>query len=239
MSKYYIKAHAKKVTSDGLLTGIVGSTAAVDRYGEIVNQESWNLDHYKNNPVILWAHNLSFTQDQPPIGKAVRIEVERGKGLVFDIQFDMKDPFAADIARKYKEGFLNAFSVGFISHARASDDDGNTILLENELLELSAVPVPANPEALQALKQRSFAVRSWESLLKTMEQEDQEAEPQPETITNTDSLGESGGGEEKREATPTKTSLGGDAQAVAVIREATRQLQEVLRHINSQQRAAR
>jgi len=167
--KRFTKGLVKAIgDTDGLLTGVVGSTADVDRYQEIINQETWQLDNYKSNPVILWAHNLTFGEDRPPIGKAVRVGVEDGK-LVFDIQFDMADSFAADIFRKYKEKFLNAFSVGFIAHQEAVDDSGHTILLNNELLELSAVPVPANPMALQSLKARSFSVRSWESLIKEVE----------------------------------------------------------------------
>lgn len=176
--KQYIKALVREITDDGRLLGVTGSTPAVDRYDEIVDANTWQLENFKTNPVILWAHNLGFDKDQPPIGRATRVEVRDGK-LMFDIQFDMKDEFAADIFRKYKEKFLNAFSVGFIPHAFGENDDGNLILMNNELLELSAVPVPANPEALQSLRQRSFAPRSWKSMLKeadeAQEQHTQEA----------------------------------------------------------------
>lgn len=167
-TKQYIKALVREITDDGRLLGVTGSTPAVDRYDEIVDANTWQLDNFKSNPVVLWAHNLTFGEDRPPIGKATNVEVRDGK-LMFDIQFDLKDSFAADIFRKYKEKFLNAFSVGFIPHAFGEDDEGHLILMNNELLELSAVPVPANPEALQSLRQRSFAVRSWKSMLKDAE----------------------------------------------------------------------
>lgn len=181
MEKKYIKATVKNIQEDGLLSGIVGSTAAIDRYGEIVDQKSWILDNFKKNPVILWAHNLTLGDDKPPIGKAVNVEVKAGK-LRFDIQFDMADPFAADIFRKYKEGFLNAFSVGFMP-GRVEDiqDESHpelrAILKNNELLELSAVPVPANPEALQSLRAKSFKAKSWDRLIKeTTKEEEQDDE---------------------------------------------------------------
>lgn len=167
-TKQYIKALVREITDDGRLLGVTGSTPSVDRYDEIVDANTWQLDNFKSNPVILWAHNLGFDKDQPPIGRAINVEVRDGK-LMFDIQFDMKDSFAADIFRKYKEKFLNAFSVGFIPHAFGEDDEGHLILMNNELLELSAVPVPANPEALQSLRARSFSVRSWKSMLKDVE----------------------------------------------------------------------
>lgn len=190
-TKQYIKALVREVTDDGRLLGVTGSTPSVDRYDEIVDANTWQLDNFKSNPVILWAHNLGFDKDQPPIGKATSVEVRDGK-LMFDIQFDLKDSFAADIFRKYKEKFLNAFSVGFIPHAYGEDDEGHLILMNNELLELSAVPVPANPEALQALRQRSFASRSWKSMLKDAEEthtehtQEAEEEVDDEATANTD-----------------------------------------------------
>ena len=187
--KRYAKGYVREVSgeTEGLLSGVVGSTAAVDRYGEVIDQESWDLKHFKKNPVILWAHNLTFGEDRPPIGKAMKVKVVDG-ALQFDIQFDMADPFAADIFRKYKEKFLNAFSVGFIPHKiqRSDQNDEAPILMDNELLELSAVPVPANPEALQQLKARSFRVRSWDAMLKEADDEhekDEEEEDSEEVET--------------------------------------------------------
>jgi len=172
-TKKFTRAYVKEMgDSDGLLVSAIGSTADVDRYGEVVDQSSWDLKHFKQNPVILWAHNLTMGEDRPPIGKATKVKVENGQ-LVFNIQFDMADPFAADIYRKYKEGYLNAFSVGFISHKvqRSTDNEDNVVLMDNELLELSAVPVPANPKALNQLRARSFSVRSWSSMVKEVEAE--------------------------------------------------------------------
>lgn len=268
MNKRILKGLVKKVAkTDGLLTAVVGSTAAVDRYGEIVNQETFQLDNYKKNPVILWAHNLSFGEDRPPIGKAIRVEVKNGQ-LEFDIQFDMADPFAADIFRKYKEKFLNAFSVGFIAHDVARNDEGATVLLNNELLELSAVPVPANPEALQSLRARSFAVRDWDKMIKEVEDENEDhaepakddtTDPKPKDevtapadpangaqdesdISGDDSQGkpvdEIEGGESERSSSPINPKQVASKQLVAVVREATRQLQTVLAMVNAEAKEA-
>lgn len=177
--KRFVKAYVREVDAEkGKLIGAVGSTDAVDRYGEIIDQASWDLKNFKKNPVMLWAHNLSFGEDRPPIGKLTKIKIEDGK-LLFDAQFDMEDPFAADIFRKYKEGFLNAFSVGFIPHTIQRYDEAgqpldSIVLHDNELLEMSAVPVPANPEALQSLRSRSFAVRDWTKMLDEAEQNDKD-----------------------------------------------------------------
>lgn len=177
----YAKAFVREVgKEDGTLVGAIGSTAAVDRYGEIIDQESWDLKNFKKNPVMLWAHNLTMGEDRPPIGKLTKIKVEDGQ-LVFNAKFDMADPFAAEIFRKYQEGFLNAFSVGFIPHTiQQFTDKGERleapILRDNELLEMSAVPVPANPEALNALRARSFKTKTWNKLMKEVEAEEAEEE---------------------------------------------------------------
>ena len=124
--------------ADGIYR-FIGSTAAVDRVGEVVEQ-NWNLENYKKNPVILYGHD----QTGLPIGKAVNVAVENG-ALTFDVKFVPAEvyPFAGTVEAMYRDGFLNAVSVGFIP----TDIDGNTIK-SAELLELSAVPVPANHEAL-------------------------------------------------------------------------------------------
>lgn len=268
MKKSFARAYVKTITDTGLITGVTGSTAAVDRYGEIIDQESWDLKHYKKNPVILWAHNLTFGEDRPPIGKAAKVAVKDGS-LMFDIQFDMSDPFAADIFRKYKEGFLNAFSVGFIPHRIERVDDEKqpalrAILKDNELLELSAVPVPANPEALQSLRARSFKTKTWDKMVEEVEaesadkDEDKDADKAVDedaivdkvvakitpTITQTisdvvskaipKSPSENGGGAAPDSA-PVKTQQGAE-KLVALIRETTKSFQSVLAEVNAANR---
>jgi len=49
----------------------------------------------------------------------------------------------------YKGGFMSAVSVGFMPDERVwSEEQGGIRFLSQEMLEFSAVPVPANPEAL-------------------------------------------------------------------------------------------
>jgi HK97 family phage prohead protease len=137
------------VPSDRVLE-FVGSTAGVDRYGDIIEVEGWELDNYLQNPVFLWAHDYK----QPPIGKAVAVE-KTSKGLVFRIKFAEPEvyPFADTIFKLYLGGYLRATSVGFrdIEREPITDKDGRHTgwhYKRQELWELSAVPVPANPEAL-------------------------------------------------------------------------------------------
>lgn len=145
----------------GIIDAVVGSTSVVDRMDDIIDQAGWLLKDFKTNPVILWGHNQA--EEKPPIGKALKVWIEnKGKKnakLMFKIQFDLQDSFAAEIFRKIKDGFLNAVSVGFLPEEweELDPDDwfGGLKYTKQQLLELSVVPVPANPQALLGL--RSFS----------------------------------------------------------------------------------
>lgn len=134
---------------DGVIEAVIGSSNAVDRMGEVIDQAGWVLDNYLKNPVILWGHNVR--EERPPIGRALKVWVEgaqrKTKKLMFTVQFDLLDSFAAEIYRKVKDGFVNTVSVGFMP----LEIDDNTYT-KAELLELSFVPIPANPEAVVTLR---------------------------------------------------------------------------------------
>jgi len=154
-----------KEVSDRVLE-FVGSTEDVDREGETISAEGWDLKNYKKNPVFLWAHDYR----SPPIGKSLRVKAEDGK-LMFKIEFADAETyaFADTIYRLYKGGFLKATSVGFIPK-EWNDGDGDKAprraYIKQELLELSAVPVPANPNALQTAQEEGvITVKEFEALM--------------------------------------------------------------------------
>lgn len=143
--QYFDTALEKSIIIDEekrIVDGVIGSTGLIDRQGESINPEGWSLDNFKKNPIILFGHDYYSL----PIGKALKVWVEEGK-LMFTIKFSSK-PFAQDVFDLIKEGMLNAVSVGFIP--LKWDEKGDYTFAEQELLELSVVPVPANPEALIA-----------------------------------------------------------------------------------------
>ena len=93
-----------------------------------------------------------------PIGKALTTAVTNGK-LVQRWQFASDcNPVAKIAAGLYRGGFLRACSVGFIPQAWQDMDPSmnggcNRKFTQQELLEVSAVGIPANPNALaSALK---------------------------------------------------------------------------------------
>lgn len=128
----------------------VGSTADVDRYGDVIEVEGWDLRNYKKNPVFLWTHDYK----QPPVGKAVKVG-KTDKGLLFQVKFPTAEEydFADTIYKLYLGGYLRATSVGFrdLEREPITDKEGRQTgfrYKKQELYELSAVPVPANPNAL-------------------------------------------------------------------------------------------
>lgn len=129
------------------------STQDVDRHGDVVLQEGWDLVNFKKNPVILNSHNYGDAAEV--IGKASNTKID-GKKLVGKITFAVNEnPKAKVIFDLYAGGFLNAFSVGFIPTKFKENKDGTKdwyTIEEAELLEVSAVSVPANARALAKAK---------------------------------------------------------------------------------------
>ena len=136
----------------------IASTMSSDRYGDVVEQ-TWNLESFKSNPVIL----LNHRQDMLPIARAENVAVKNGQ-LEIDVVFDTGDELGAEVARKVKAGFMSAVSVGFqpgksLSRAelpqehQAFSQDGGMFFSDNELLEVSIVTIPANGEAIVTAKE--------------------------------------------------------------------------------------
>jgi len=130
---------------------VIASTAAVDRYGDTIAIEGWELDNFALNPVGPWCHN---TWD-PPVLKWQSWETD-AKALNLEGIETPKDlyPFGYMIGQMMRTGFINAVSVGFLPRKYVFNEDRKgpygpgCDFLEQELLECSPVVVPANQEAL-------------------------------------------------------------------------------------------
>src|ERR1043166_210119 len=124
------------------------SDETLDRYHEIITVSGWKLDTYRKNPVVQNAHSNCSIADT--IGRSLITEV-RGDHLFQRVQFAVEEnPIARVAYALYKGGFLSAVSVGFIP-LRWEDGTQHTPFrrkyVEQELIEVSAVSIPANPNA--------------------------------------------------------------------------------------------
>ena len=125
------------------------STEEPDRHGDIVTAAGWDLAAYRQNPVLLWAHDYT----RPVIGRAAAVWPEPGL-LLARMEFAPTD-FAREVAALYHSGYQQGVSVGFkpLRYTERRHEPTGALLgihfLEQELLEISAVPVPANRQALR------------------------------------------------------------------------------------------
>ena len=136
------------------------SKEVVDRDGDILRASGVDFSNYMKNPVFLSFHNSR----EFPLGKVTKFWVEGNtvKAIVYfpTLEELSTDPNNASEKAKlvdftyhcYKTGMLNAVSVGFIPIEWIETENGYDIL-KWELLEFSAVAVPANQDAIaQAVK---------------------------------------------------------------------------------------
>ena len=125
------------------------SSEEVDRHGDVILAEGWRLAAYQRNPVFLWAHDYT----RPVIGRAVSVWPEPEQ-LLARMEFAPTD-FAREVAALYRNGYQQGVSVGFkpLRYEERRQEKTGAFLgirfLEQELLEVSAVPVPANRSALR------------------------------------------------------------------------------------------
>lgn len=117
-----------------------------DRKGDVIDSSGWVLEGYRENPVVLWAHDRS----RPPIGRALRVWADE-KGLFAEVEF-AETELGEEVKQLYRTGFMRGISVGFLpldaEVRKASDGRRAYLYRRQELLEISTVPVPMHPGAL-------------------------------------------------------------------------------------------
>lgn len=143
----------------------VCSTDTIDSYGERVAQ-NWDLKRFAKNPVALFGHDSRSL----PIGSWHNMRVENGQ-LVGTLKLGsaLANPLSEQVWQCIREKTLCAVSVGFIPHTvrwQKENDVEVMVLDDNELMECSVVPIPANPEAVALMRARAieaFRAKSAES----------------------------------------------------------------------------
>ena len=147
-----LSAPQSAVASDEL--EFIASDETVDRYGDIIRVDGWQLDDFKRNPIVLFGHDTAA-----PVGTAPRVWKDGTKlrasiKLAAEGTSELVNAVRALVAQK----IIRAVSVGFrpTAEPRAlrDDDDMRTGLefIGQELLEISLVAVGANPHALAVAK---------------------------------------------------------------------------------------
>ncbi|MGB3822434.1 MAG: HK97 family phage prohead protease [Rhodococcus qingshengii] len=145
------------------------SDNSIDRYGEIVDQDSWDFKNFLKNPIMLWNHKSWDVEPEHVLGTWSDLAVEKD-GTYATAHFDDDiNPKADTVFKQIIKGTLRCVSVGFIPHSLEYDED-TPILKDNELLEISIVPIPANANAVAlAFKEGSLARKDAMWMLKSMQ----------------------------------------------------------------------
>jgi HK97 family phage prohead protease len=162
------------------------STPDLDRHGTRIMPEGIRTENYDRNPIFIWGHDGygSLMGGGPSIesiiGRTLRHEANRN-GFDHEVEFAPADvnPKAEMALRMVKTGFLNSTSIGFEPKRWHEDQPlargGPPILVfdEVDLLEVSLVPIPSNPNA-QALARALAKMPSPElnSILTDLEDDD-------------------------------------------------------------------
>lgn len=150
----YIETTTKALDNERALIVTI-STSTPDRYGDIMVPSGAKLSSYQNNPVVLFGHDGNAL----PVAKGVDLVVGESD-IKAKVVFPSEGTYALSdtVYELAKQGFMNAWSIGFIPDFTSAEKlpSGGYKFNSWELLEFSAVPIPANPEALTIV--RSFGL---------------------------------------------------------------------------------
>lgn len=148
----------RKKNEDSRTITFIASDDTRDSAGTVLNQDNWNLTRFNSNGIIGYQHKVYGGWDDTDnpdnvIGKGFAYIEDRK--LMVDITFEPAEinPLAEKIYQKIMFGSLRAVSVGFLPVGRGKFGEGadaeTYYFAGQELLEVSVVNIPANPNALK------------------------------------------------------------------------------------------
>ncbi len=141
---------------------ILASDETVDRDYDIIKAKGWQVDNWLKNGALLYGHDPSSPFNV--IGKPVAAEV-RGSKLYVQVKLAKvgTSPTHDAVRSLIEQKILKGVSVGFKSDDYEPNEFGGRTFKSQELLELSVVPVPANPSARMLVK--SFGEEAEKNLI--------------------------------------------------------------------------
>lgn len=137
----------------GMPLRFVISSAGAKRDGIALDMRRFKLDNFSRNPVLLWMHGRE-SRGSLPLGRWQNLRRDDSQ-ITGEAVFDQEDAFAVEVERKYRSGFLNAVSVSWIPQRKGG-------VWEYDMLEASAVGVPADPDAVVVGRDFPVAIREFE-----------------------------------------------------------------------------
>ena len=153
-------ARVRKSEEGSRAIEFVCATDGVKRDNNRLRNDGWDIGSFAKNPVMLWAHDYNH----PPVGswRDWRIEDdEDGNPALAMTAVFAEYEFANTVYDLYTAGHMRAVSIGWtpLEYEEMLDDEGRVVgfdFIRNELLECSAVPIPAAPDALMKATSRGI-----------------------------------------------------------------------------------
>ena len=148
-----VKADGASDLGEGIIEGYAATfdEDVPDSWGDVIKAGAFSrtLRERGERPIpFLFGHDVS--QPESNLGAATAQEDEHG--LKFTARLDLDNPKAAYTYKLYREGRISQFSFAYDvrEQAEVTLDSGVKAnqLIDLELFEISAVPIPANPNAL-------------------------------------------------------------------------------------------
>ena len=132
---------------DKMIVRHVITTGALNRLNQRVMQAGADVEEYRKNPIVLWNHDDS----QPAIGKNSALDRD-GDRWIARTMF-APTPLGREIYSLYEGGYMTSWSIGFkpveTTYIKNENGDLSEIVFNRwKLLEYSAVPIPANADAV-------------------------------------------------------------------------------------------
>lgn len=154
----YAFMETKEASDDKRVIRGIATSATVDRMGDIIEMEGVSVA--ADIPLFLY-HDSTKT-----VGRA-RLEKPTKKGIPFEAKLPnvteeglLKDR-VDEAWQMCRYGLITAVSIGFSASEYSFIEGGGVRFLDVEILELSLVPVPAQPDAvIQSVKAHDPAARS-------------------------------------------------------------------------------
>ena len=143
------ESEIKDVDDDQRIIRILASDESVDRDGDIIKAKGWEFDNFIKTGSIIYGHDPSNL----PLALPLSAEIV-GKKLYINAQFAAEgtSEFNDAVYSLIKQKIVRGVSVGFLGKEWDEIDTGREFK-KQELLELSVVPVPSNPNAKLLVKQ--------------------------------------------------------------------------------------
>lgn len=134
----YIKSKIE-LKKDNTGITVIASDETLDRHGDVLPIEQWDLTKFMLSPRMLVDHNHEVASI---VGKWENTRIQDNK-LLMDANFHDFTELAKAVKQMVENGYLDTVSVGFIPHGPEEDGGKGRF----ELIETSWVTVPANPSA--------------------------------------------------------------------------------------------